>query len=118
VHVRPAKVCTVVLCTLLSQASKGVLTATWADAAIIHDHIVKSATHFEEILDVLGVAAVDSREKDAEPVLQNPKAAFRIFSHAADNVRPLALGSTWLDIFERGDEIASRRVSTVAQRIT
>src|SRR6056300_1164113 len=57
VHVRPAKVCTVVLCTLLSQASKGVLTATWADAAIIHDHIVKSATHFEEILDVLGVAA-------------------------------------------------------------
>ena len=41
----------------------------WIITTFNHDHIVKSATHFEELLDVLGVAAVDSREEDAEPVL-------------------------------------------------
>ena len=39
---------------------------------------MKSATYFEEVLDVLGIAAVDARAKDAEPMLQYPKAAFRI----------------------------------------
>ena len=85
---------------------------------IIHNHIVESATDFEELFDDLGVAAVDLCDMDAELMFQNPKAALRIFANDGKNMKPIALSNAGLDIFERGNKVANQRISTVAQRIT